>query len=564
MAVVTSSALYVMASPASAPAAGASVSTDVVAACNNTFQPTKFPLTYKVVSTPSANPVAAGSTFTVDFQVSMVVSADFLNGLYNILGSVEVPITKNKVTIGPLAGATGAAVQANMAATFTIPAPAAIPVANGVTIPIGTVTGTFTATSGTAKFGIQGNSWAPTDTKPAGVTEYGWSGTASNVILTTTGARTYAQASLAGGVIKPFLVCMGGSWTKSGADYVPPLIAPVGFGNVTISSATTSTTGGGTTSTTGGGTTSTTSGGTTSTTTGGTTSTTADATTSTTADPTTSTTADPTTSTTADPTTSTTAPTETTTTNPPPSQTEVSGASDYPSQCSNDITSDKYAITFNVAGTTSTNIRSGDVLDVVDQEWKVTIPGDLLSLVSGVAGTDSVDALVTTGVAGKNTAPALANGKPLHVVIGPIVTVGGVTQPLTITFKPGDVRFQATGGNAEFRMGKTTLVVTLNDALKVTLVCEPDANTQAFVVSVVAGPPIATTTTTAPAADPPSSGGTAAGSSGSGSDGGTLARTGVDGHSLVVELLAGLLMIQVGYLLWSAVAPPRPPRARTA
>src|SRR3954447_12029409 len=56
-----------------APAASAVVPTlheTTTVACNNTFNGTKFPLQYLIDSTPSANPVAPGASFTVDFHVT--------------------------------------------------------------------------------------------------------------------------------------------------------------------------------------------------------------------------------------------------------------------------------------------------------------------------------------------------------------------------------------------------------------------------------------------------------------------------------------------------------------
>lgn len=508
-------------------AAGAPES--VEAACNNTFSPTKFPLTYQITATPSANPVPAGESFTVEFDVTLVASAGFLNGVYEILGPVAIPIVKNQATIGPLTGATGPTVKAVMASTFNIPAPASTPVTAGASIPIGKVTGTYTATGDPATFTLVGNSWAPTDTRPPGVTQAGWQGSGGSVALTSTGSQTYAQASLAGGVIKPFLVCMGGTWTPSGDTYVTPLRAAVAFGSVTVS-------GGTTTTTTTGSTTTTTTGSTTTTTTGSTS-----------------------TTSTLPPTTSTTS-----TTVPPPGATEVTGTASYAADCTTDVSQDVYALTFQVTGTTRTNVRSGDVLDIVDQSWRVSVPGDLLELVTSISGRDSVQSLVTAAVAGKNTAPGVASPRPLAVRVGPILTVGGEAQPLTVSFRPGDVRFQATGGNAEFRMGRTTMVVTLTDALDVTLTCTPAPSSRAFVVSVVSGPPIATTTTSTAVTGV---GAPTDGVSGGGGDAiptgsGELARTGSSGRTLLIQILAGLLLVQLGYLCWSVVAPLRPARAR--
>lgn len=525
------------ATPAQGPtAAAAPISATVETACNNTFSPTKFPLTYNITATPSASPVAADAPFTVDFDVELVASAGFLNGVYDLLGAVEIPITQNKVTIAPMAGATGAPVQAVMAAPFTIPAPSSIPIASGVTVPIGSITGSYTATSGTASFQILGNAWAPTDTLPSGVTEAGWIGSAASVGLTTTGKQTYAQASLANGVIKPYLVCMGGSWTPSGEDYVPPLVPATGFAQIPITGTSTSTTTSSTTTST-----------TTSTPTGSTT---------TTSTPTGSTT----TTTSVVPTTSTTS-----TTLPGPSETEVTGTARYAAECTNDVTPDVYPLGFEITGTTATNVRSGDVLTVVDQTWKVGIPGDLLGLAASVAGKDSLDALASTSLSGTNTDPRVGSPAPVAAKVGPIVTDGGVTQPLTVTLRPGDVRFVATGGNAEFRMAETTIAVELSEALTINLTCTPASGSDPFVVAAVSGPPVPTTTTPGPTGTAAPAGSGTGGTGGAGTStvaSGTLARTGADSRMLALQVLAGLLLLQLGYLVWSAVAPLRPARAR--
>ena len=181
-----------MVSPAGAVAS--TTTDDVPVACNNTIQPQKFPLSYHVVATPSATPVTTGSTFTVQFDVTLDASAAFLNGVYTSpLGATAIPITESKVTIAPLSGATGAPVQAVMASPITIPAPASVPVTTGTSIPIGKVTGSYTAGApGTALFTITGNSWAPADSLPQGVTEAGWTPAGT---LTATGSKTFTHAA---------------------------------------------------------------------------------------------------------------------------------------------------------------------------------------------------------------------------------------------------------------------------------------------------------------------------------------------------------------------------------
>ena len=206
-------------------------------ACNNTFNGAKFPLEYIIVATPSITPVPPNTSFTVSFDVTVVASAGFLNGVYTALGSSPaVPITEDKATIVPFAGATGAAVQAARTTGFTIPAPAATPVTVGVNIPLGTVTGTYTSdASGTPiAFALAGNAFAPAgvpagapaDTLPAGVATPAWSGSGPALALTAAGAQTYTRASLAGGLVKPYLVCMAGAWTQGGTAAAPTFAQP--------------------------------------------------------------------------------------------------------------------------------------------------------------------------------------------------------------------------------------------------------------------------------------------------------------------------------------------------
>jgi hypothetical protein len=218
----------------------------VAAACNNTFAPTKFPLDYRITATPTKARVESGESFDVTFTVTMIATASFLNGVYELLGPVEIPITSNRVTIGPAVGVTGTDVQSVMPGTFAIPAPAALPVAVAAEVPIGNVTGSYTSTtSGAIAFRVVGNAWDPTDTLPDGVNEPGWTGAGANAVLTASGSKSAARASLAGGVVQPWLVCMGGAWTQgSDGDWAPPFTAgafEIAINDITPSTTTTTT-----------------------------------------------------------------------------------------------------------------------------------------------------------------------------------------------------------------------------------------------------------------------------------------------------------------------------------
>jgi len=220
-------------SPASALPATLHETTTV--ACNNTFNGTKFPLQYQIDSTPSANPVDQGAGFTQSFHVTALVAASFLNGVYAAVGAVALPIFPDQVKITPVANATGADVTTGLASTFTIPKPAVVPVTADSSIDLGTVVGSYTAGNapGPAVFAIKGDAWAPTDTLPPGQTEPAWTGTNT---LTNSGKQTYETASLAGGLVKATVVCMGGSWTATPA--VPPTPRTVTDGGLTAGSTT--------------------------------------------------------------------------------------------------------------------------------------------------------------------------------------------------------------------------------------------------------------------------------------------------------------------------------------
>src|SRR4051812_30757905 len=91
-----------MAGPAGAdrPAPGAPPveATDLlVVACNNTFQPAKFPLTWQLkskVTSPldgsDAKAINPGDTYTVEFDVTANLAADFKGSAYAIIGPRQV------------------------------------------------------------------------------------------------------------------------------------------------------------------------------------------------------------------------------------------------------------------------------------------------------------------------------------------------------------------------------------------------------------------------------------------------------------------------------------------
>jgi hypothetical protein len=92
-------------------------STDlVVMACNNTFSPAKFPLTWEITSTVvaptsagEAEAINPGDEFTMEFDITANLAADFKATAYAIIGPREVPMDQARATIAPVTGATGVA-----------------------------------------------------------------------------------------------------------------------------------------------------------------------------------------------------------------------------------------------------------------------------------------------------------------------------------------------------------------------------------------------------------------------------------------------------------------------
>jgi hypothetical protein len=131
--------------------------TDIeVLACNNSFSPTPFPLQWIMQSTVTAPvssgdalPVYPGQQFTMSHTVTAFLAADFLAAAYAIIGPRQAPIDQARVTITPLAGATGPIVSIGTGVTggfagYNAPAP-------GRSVAVSWTAGssTITAASGT-------------------------------------------------------------------------------------------------------------------------------------------------------------------------------------------------------------------------------------------------------------------------------------------------------------------------------------------------------------------------------------------------------------------------------
>ena len=549
--------------------AAASITDTVQMACNNSFNAAKFPFDYRIVATPSANPVAPGSTFTVKFDVTVIASAGFLNAVYKLLGAIELPITADKATIAPLRGATGPAVQVVMPATFTIPKPATAIVTAGQEIPLGSITGTYTAgASGDIAFTVLGNAFAPAtgsgaaalpaDPLPSGVTTAGWS-TLPVTQLTTTGKQTYSQASLLSGAIKPYLICMGGQWTITGTVDTPVIGLPwkpdtTGFAKLTIGSAPATTLPATTVPVT------TTPATTTPRTVPPTTlppttlpATTAPATTApaTTAPATTVPATDPGTTTPAtDP--ATTVPSTDPATTPPTTSTpageEITGTAAYETACEDSVANGKYTLTFDGVVTAVSPVAAGGSVTITGQEWDVTIPADLATTLASLLGTE-FDADMTLTLAATNASPAEATSASTKVRI---VVESGADSPNTVTIP--DITFTATGNGPVTVTLKAAVTTVMLGGSPVNLTCNVSGTPEQLIQVESFGTPIATTTTVAGgggATTTVASGGSGGGGGGGGGGGRSLGGTGSALANTWYEIFIALGVLQMGLFLWS-------------
>ena len=528
----------------------------VLGACNNTFSPIKFPLEYDIIARPSANPIAPGSSFTVDFDVVVTAGAAFLNGVYKVLaatvGVQAIPISLAQATIVPLTGATGAPIVAKLASTFTIPAPATIPVTADVKVPLARVTGTYTADqTGDVSFALRGNSWMPlipgvpaagttpavpevaADPMPDTPQVFGWApaevGPPKKPLKLTVGAgdQTYTKISLLGGAVTVYLVCMGGNWTPTpplvvgdNPTFDAPLTPPIGFAKFAISNGPPITDPSGTTVPP-----------------------------ATTQPPVTTAPGTTAPGTTAPGTTApaTTAPATTAPATTVPSA-PVTNTATYTATCTNDVTPDASEMTYTITATSQSPVAQGSTVTITNQEWKATVPDSLVTLLkpflpAGLETTSTGTFTVTNADPGEvDTAPLLSSS--------PWPDSG----PMFAIIRPADVSFTATGGDMVVAYGGsvTEVDIPVGDGIHATLTCVPTGAVPAlFTISVPGDSPA----TTAPATTTPAGGG------GGGGGGvtttsvvaslGTIPRTGSNSSVLWVELFGGLLIMQLGIMMWS-------------
>ena len=192
---------------------------------------------------------------------------------------------------------------------------------------------------------------------------------------------------------------------------------------------------------------------------------------------------------------------------------------------------------------------SGDNLVITGQSWTATVPASVLQTAINLGLLnfgDTVHVTATPNLKGTNTDPADNKAPDVAFSVGPIVPDGnGDAQATSATFPVGNLTYRATGGNATFAMSTTKMLITIG-ALKITFTCTPTDPVPVLLTTIVTGPQLPTTTTTTEATAVLAAT--------------ELPRTGPDSRTLWVEVVTGLLMIQIGYILWSVTKPARKPR----
>jgi hypothetical protein len=491
-------------------------------ACKSNATGTFSDISVGLTGTAAPNPATVGTdvvtlsgvNFTAAVPATLLISGYNLGllttGANNIPVKAWVSIAGSNTTEG------SQVVQFTTSVATTITDPNGIP-----------GTGDETATPLNLNVALPNTTWTPT---AAGAVNFsqGAPGSLPTIpagqvaaVATTPVGGIYISAQVANGLIKANFDCQGGTSAVGGASFTASTPGP--FATVTASG------GGGTTvpGTTAPGTTA-----------PGTTApgTTAPGTTApgTTVSPVT--TAAPT----------TTAP-ATTTTLPGP----ATGSSTYATSCKNSVTPDISELTFKATGQAPGQVDADTGFTLTNLKWSVTIP-------AGVFQTGINFGLITPGsnitgtldlaVNGTNTAQATQDAPKINLTIPVTVDGGGLAKPSTVNFTVPDMTWTALSGKIDFRMYGANVAVKIGLPNPVVFVCKPTSGGP-FVSTVAVGQSTATTTTEV-ASEAPAPTTTVPGS---------LVVTGSTGAT-IVQVIAALLLIDLGYLVLSLRRKPR--RAR--
>jgi hypothetical protein len=212
------------------------------------------------------------------------------------------------------------------------------------------------------------------------------------------------------------------------------------------------------------------------------------------------------------------------------------------------VTPDISDLTFKATGQAPGQVDADTGFRLTNLKWSVTIP-------AGVFQTGINFGLITPGsnisgtldlaVNGTNTAQATQDAPKINLTIPVTVDAGGLAKPSTVNFTVPDMTWTALSGKIDFRMYGANVSVRIGLPNPVVFVCKPTSGGP-FVSTVAVGQSTATTTTEV-ASEAPAPSTTVAGS---------LVVTGSTGAT-IVQVIAALLLIDLGYLVLSLRRKPR-------
>jgi hypothetical protein len=212
------------------------------------------------------------------------------------------------------------------------------------------------------------------------------------------------------------------------------------------------------------------------------------------------------------------------------------------------VTPDASTLTFHITGTAPSTVVAGNPTTLSNQSWKLDVPGSVLTAGVNLGllnPGDIVAGSITAGVFASNTKEGTQVSAAIPVSIGPISVddITGLANDASTTFAVPDMTWTAVGGDVGYAFAESVTTVTIGP-LNVIFTCEPDAAAGQFLITLVTGsttiPPAGRGSTTTTLADQVL--------------GDQLART---GYSPMYQVVLGLTLLDLGYLVLSAARPPR-------
>jgi len=228
--------------------------------------------------------------------------------------------------------------------------------------------------------------------------------------------------------------------------------------------------------------------------------------------------------------TSSTAPASTTTTE---ATTAVgSGTSNFTMSCTNNVNSEVSTMNWTARGTSLSSFNPGDTVPLRNQRWNLTIGGSIFDTgmnLNLINPGDSVQSHVDVTVNATNTSEGSRTSKDIPFTVAVEVDDSGAAKDATASFFVPDSTWTASGGPIVWTPASSEIRVTIpNIALPVIFECDADAGTAPIL------------DTSAPQVL-----------------GESLAFTGGRGGGPLLPIAMSLILLDLGYMAWSATRPDR-------